>query len=311
MPTTPSRSLALVALVSTLVLTAHVSAQASGSPSAPTTGVTIPIERTIASGLVLGAGLTLYFAGTGQPWLQPRWRGGILADDAMRDAMRIGSPEGRALAASLSDGLLALVMAAPLVIDAWATPLLQNDPQLAVDASLAYSLAMGITLVLGDLVKTAVGRARPYERLCAGDPAAPGCGTADSYASFYSLHTAMAFTSAGFTCAMHLERTLFDDPAADLSMCGASIVAATAVGALRIASDRHYLSDVVVGALMGFVVGYLVPTLLVPPRHRRASDLVEAGMESRTSTFVMPMLGLGGGGQTGGTTIGASISGTF
>jgi membrane-associated phospholipid phosphatase len=39
-----------------------------------------------------------------------------------------------------------------------------------------------------------------------------------------------------------------------------SLAAATAV--LRVTGDRHYATDVLAGALVGFAIGYGVPTLL-------------------------------------------------
>lgn len=263
--------------------------------------------------MTLGAGLALFLSGSStrppEPILDARWRGGILADEAVRDGLRIGSADGRELAASMSDLLLTLTIANAMVLDAVVLPLVHDDPQLAIDASLAYSLALGITLVLGDVVKSVVRRARPYERACQGDPSQPGCGTEDAYASFYSLHTAAAFTSAGFSCAMHLERSLYGDLAADALSCSASLAAASVVGVLRIAADRHYLTDVLVGGLLGFAVGYLVPTLMVPPRREHGSDA--PAVEAVSRPLVLPMVGLGPDGGLGTGTFGISVSGTF
>jgi membrane-associated phospholipid phosphatase len=278
------------------------------------TGAGLPPPGQLAtSTLTLGAGLALFLTGSlpppGEPVPGPHWRGGILLDDAARGALRIGSAEGRELAASMSDLLLTLTIVNAMVVDAFMVPLVHDDPQLAIDASLAFSLALGITLVLGDVVKTSVRRARPYESECQGDPSADGCGTEDAYLSFYSLHAATAFTSAGFSCAMHLERSLYGDGVADALSCAASLAAASTVGVLRIAADRHYLSDVIVGSLLGFAVGYLVPVLMVPPRRERLTDA--PAPDTATLPLILPMVGLGPDGTLETGTFGITVSGTF
>lgn len=203
------------------------------------------------------------------------WRGGILLDEDARDALRLDGDEARELSATVSDVLLAATMLGTTV-ESLAVPLAQGDPRLAWQASAAHVLALGLTLFLGDVVKGAVGRARPFERACRADPSAPGCQSPDTFASFYSLHTAMASASAGFSCAMHLSRSLYGDPVADAASCGVSIALAAVTGLLRITADRHYLSDVVVGALLGFVVGFVVPLALVPTRATASESAIAA-----------------------------------
>ena len=44
--------------------------------------------------------------------------------------------------------------------------------------------------------------------------------------------------------------------------CGASLAVATAAGTLRIVADRHNLTDVIGGALVGLGAGYLLPNLM-------------------------------------------------
>jgi membrane-associated phospholipid phosphatase len=152
-----------------------------------------------------------------------------------------------------------------------------------------------------------VARARPYERYCDEDGNGFGCNNADRFASFYSLHSAVAFTSAGFSCAMHLSRSLYGDEVADGASCATSLVAAGAVAALRIAADRHYLTDVLLGSAMGLVVGYVVPLLLVPQRRPPGSPPVDRG----ANVMVMPMFSPGLDGSMSTSTIGLSAAGVF
>jgi hypothetical protein len=49
---------------------------------------------------------------------------------------------------------------------------------------------------------------------------------------------------------------------ADTATCATGIVFTALTGGLRVASDNHWASDVLIGHLMGYVSGYLLPTLL-------------------------------------------------
>jgi len=268
----------------------------------------------IGSGLSLAAGLNLFMNGPDATLVPQatlsvervhpgaRWRGGILFDEPMRDAFLIGSHDGRETAARISDMILAATVVNSFMLDAFAIPLANDDPQLALDASVAYSLALGMTLVLGELVKEGVSRARPYERYCEENPNAAGCGNEDSYASFYSLHSGVAFTNAGFSCSMHLERNLYGDAGADGASCATSLVMASTVAILRVSADRHYLTDVLVGAAIGMVVGYLVPVFMVP-EHRTPGETATPGM------LVMPLFSPGADGSLSTSTVGLSLAG--
>lgn len=277
----------------------------------PVDGVAAGVAGGLAAGF-LGAGLGIYLAPPTEHDAAGVWRGGIVADEPVRDMLRASSPEGISIAGRVSDVMMVSTIAYTTLVDALLIPLIQDDPDLAWQASLAHSLAFGITLTAGGIVKRATGRARPYERNCQEDPTAPGCSSHDILESFYSLHTGLAATSAGVSCALHLERDLFGDVPADIMSCGGSIAAASLTGVLRVVADRHYLSDVLIGGLLGFAVGYIVPLLVLPSRpSRTARELQrERPSDEPASDFswsVMPM----GGGAEGGFTIGASVVGTF
>ncbi|MBN8614209.1 MAG: phosphatase PAP2 family protein [Deltaproteobacteria bacterium] len=266
----------------------------------------------VGSGLSLVAGIQMFVTrpdvdAVATP-ITTNWRGGVLLDEPMRDLMRIGDDEARERAATVSDALLFATVANAFLIDAIAAPIAQGDARRALDAGAAYSLAMGMTLVLGQIVKEGVARARPFERYCLEDPGGFGCENADRFASFYSLHSAVAFTSAGFSCAMSLERQLYGDPMADALNCGASIVAATTVALLRIAADRHYFSDVVIGSLMGLAIGYVVPLFVVasrPPAGAAESPAPDA------TAVVTPLYTPGANGNLRTSTVGLSVAGTW
>jgi membrane-associated phospholipid phosphatase len=109
-----------------------------------------------------------------------------------------------------------------------------------------------------------LGRVRPAERGCEGDAEySPKCGNdAALNSSFASGHTALAFTSAGLTCAHHQHLPLYGGGARDLAACLVALSAASATGVLRVMSDNHYTSDVLIGMGIGLFGGYGLPTLL-------------------------------------------------
>lgn len=253
---------------------------------------------------IMSVGLGLYFGhegpGTGD------WRGGILLDDAARDGLRLRSPGEREAAATASDVTLTATLLLGGLLDALVVPLLEEDLHLAWQATAAYTLALGVTLIVQELVKATAGRARPLVPECPADGDGRGCGD-DAFKSFFSGHAATSFASAGFSCAMHLSRSLYGEPAADGASCAVSLLMAGTTGLLRIAADMHYLSDVVVGAAFGFLVGYLVPLALVP--ERPPSSRAEGEPASGPSVAVLPTASPAPGGGLG--TLGLAAMGLF
>jgi len=79
---------------------------------------------------------------------------------------------------------------------------------------------------------------------------------------FYSGHSTFAFAmavSAGTIASMRRYRL-----APSIWATGMALAAATAY--MRIAADRHYASDVTVGAILGSATGIAVPRLFHGPR---------------------------------------------
>lgn len=111
--------------------------------------------------------------------------------------------------------------------------------------------AVAMNGVLNQIVKFSVGRERPYAHYAGGIELT---GT-DRNLSFYSGHTSIAFslaTSSGTVAAL---RGYDAAPA----VFAASLSVALLTGYLRLAADKHYLTDVLAGALLGSAVGILVP----------------------------------------------------
>ena len=125
---------------------------------------------------------------------------------------------------------------------------------------------------------------RPYALGCAEDPEyRKRCDRPDRNRSFFSGHTVLAFTGAGLACAHHMKLRPYGG-AGDGIACGTAMALATATGTLRIGSDRHYVSDVVVGAVWGMAAGYLLPVAL---HYRSRPPNWEAGTERRRRPAVL------------------------
>jgi membrane-associated phospholipid phosphatase len=58
---------------------------------------------------------------------------------------------------------------------------------------------------------------------------------------------------------------LFGNTAADATACGIGIAAGVTTGFLRIMADRHWASDVIIGAAVGTGSAFLVYSLKVKP----------------------------------------------
>lgn len=216
--------------------------------------------------------------------------GGWGFDESVRAALLPASERGQRTARDASDVLLTLAVSYPMVVDtmivaAWH----RRNPEAARMIGLINLETMAINLSLSTLVKTAVGRDRPYGRNCGGTISEANglCSTRRRYYSFPSGHTSTAFTAAALNCSHHMNLNLYANRTADIAACAVGFGVAAATGTLRIVGDQHYATDVLAGAAVGTTTGFLVPWLL----HYRHDD------GPRTSTGVdvslVPMHGLG------------------
>ena len=195
------------------------------------------------------------------PPAEPRWRGGILFDDAIRDSLRLDSESARQATRSAGDwpyytaGLLPLI-ADPLVA-LWA----HGDKKAALNLELMALEAFSYAGLLSFVSTRASVRERPDSAECRRSSSDPESCPSDTE-SFWSGHSSMAAASAGIVCANHRAMRLWSNPVADASACALASAGALFTGVSRVAADRHYATDVLLGLGVGFGVGYAVPTLL-------------------------------------------------
>jgi membrane-associated phospholipid phosphatase len=117
--------------------------------------------------------------------------------------------------------------------------------------------AESVLLVFGtcETIKNSIARYRPYCYF--GD--VPSGKTTDYYKSFPSRHTAFAFISASFLTSTFF--TEYPNSHWKLPISVFSYSIAAVVGLNRIFSGNHFISDVLAGAALGSIFGYLVPYL--------------------------------------------------
>lgn len=164
-------------------------------------------------------------------------------------------------------------------------PLLTNKKwrQTAVLATL-YAEAFLITQGITGITKPIVGRYRPY--LYNPNVALEKKLEKQGYGkrSFFSGHSSLSFCSAVF-----LSKVVFDMyPKSHwrFLVSGGALTLAAITGYARYAAGKHFGSDILVGAALGSVVGYLVPVMhkkrdvpvsVVPLVHHQLSGIALVG----------------------------------
>jgi len=130
-----------------------------------------------------------------------------------------------------------------------------GDAQEGLVDVLVVAEAVALAADLDQVVKYAVGRERPFVHF---GRDAPRARDADDDLSFYSGHTTLAFSLAAAAGTVSELRGYRGTP----WVWAVGLGAASTVGYLRIAADKHYLTDVLTGAATGAAIGLAVPRLL-------------------------------------------------
>jgi membrane-associated phospholipid phosphatase len=158
---------------------------------------------------------------------------------------------------------------------------------LSIDVLIVLQAA-ALSQLTNQIAKFAVGRERPFVHVLAGSERGKSDNPLDENVSFYSGHSALVFslaTAAGTVASMRGYRL-----APLVWAVGMPLAASTAY--LRVAGDKHYLTDVVAGSVMGAAFGALVPLLF----HARKSDDAAVGAFSPgvVSAPSAPIIGTSG-----------------
>lgn len=178
-----------------------------------------------------------------------RWCDPTGVDVAVRDALVWDGDRKRASRFSdvtsygLSPGLsLGLVAFGTLADPSWAA---------AIDDFTPIVEAMVVTQFVTRAIKIPVGRQRPYAHYT-------GPMDYEDNLSFPSGHTSRAFSLVVSAAMVARARRYKIEPV----IWASGLTVATASAYLRIAADKHYLTDVLAGALLGTAAGLTVPLLM-------------------------------------------------
>jgi membrane-associated phospholipid phosphatase len=215
------------------------------------------------------------------------WSGGILFDNQLR-GLRLPTLDSRLEVRSGTDVGLAVMTTYPILVDSLIVAYwYRGSDDVALQMALIDAEAFAITGAIEGTTNLLSGRARPYAGDCGKSIPSntTDCATDTVNRSFFSGHSAVAFTAAGLICAHHEALDLFET-AADHVACATGFVAAATIGVLRMVGDAHYFSDVFVGATVGTAIGLGVPLL---HHYKRATPDVAP------SAFALKLVpGLGG-----------------
>jgi membrane-associated phospholipid phosphatase len=196
-------------------------------------------------------------------------------DACVRRHAVAATPRGRSNASRASDVTLAASIAYPYAVVLGAAPERQGRDLLVASGSLV------VTAALTDAAKRVFARPRPWAHFCepqkAGDMAQP-----EAHKSFFSGHSSMAFAGAVVAGSLARQRGLPNEG----WVWATGLTMATTTGVLRLVSDKHYATDVAVGAATGALAGWLLPRL-----HRPGGDAPAAarGAEPAPVAIALPL----------------------
>jgi len=154
--------------------------------------------------------------------------------------------------ATTSDVLAVALMAAPVSL--LLSDKIQRDYQ---TIGFMYGETLWFSYFTASIAKGAVQRVRPY----AYNPQVGMDKKLRSYTkeSFFSSHTVGAFASVTFLSVVYNE--YYPDSKYTPWIIAGGFAAASAIGVMRIEAGHHFPTDVLTGAAVGTVFGYIIPAL--------------------------------------------------
>lgn len=263
------RRLALTALLAAAATPARAQEVDAPPTSAPATdgASPAPVRLTLdLAPVALSTGAMLLLSGVaaveGGALLPPacRWCEPGRLDRWGREQLRWRHP-GAASAAS--DALVVAVPAGAALALGWGARRAGASWREAGEDVLVATQAVALATLLTQVAKLSTARLRPDAWAAGGPPGDQG------RVSFWSGHTALAFSAAA--AATQVARLRGRPGWRWVAL--ATFAGAAATGWLRVAGDRHWLTDVVTGAAVGTASGLLLPPLVLRPADGRAPAL--------------------------------------
>ena len=127
---------------------------------------------------------------------------------------------------------------------------------------LIVAQATALSALANQTVKYLAGRQRPYAYRAVDHPEVEFIHSNDDHMSFYSGHANLAFA---LVTSLGTMAELREYPYRGF-IWAVGLPIAASVAYLRVAADKHYLSDVLLGAALGSAFGVAIPLLLHPRR---------------------------------------------
>jgi hypothetical protein len=211
-----------------------------------------------------------------------RWHGPVLFDGPVRDVLK-GDEKAIRTATLVGDWTWYGVQNYVL-LDGILTPLLSDklNADVALQLTLLNWQAVGLTGLLSRTSHVAIGRTRPSLQGCSNEEGATNkCEFRG--ASFFSGHAAMTTASAALGCVNHHYLPLYGGGLADALVCPVLLTGAATVGVARMVTDRHWVSDVLVGWAVGGALGFGLPYAL-----HYGPTALKAAMRPTRSTALVP-----------------------
>ena len=166
------------------------------------------------------------------------------------------------LASRISDAGLALSLASAFGMGAGVGAADHDTPAHLVENATIVLETMAAALAMNQITKFFAGRQRPcahfgldLERPCFSDGSDNNLSSFSGHATF----TSSLAVASGMVASMRQYRL------APL-VWTTGVLLSVSTGYLRLAADKHYLSDVVTGTIIGSTVGFFVPYLFHGPR---------------------------------------------
>jgi membrane-associated phospholipid phosphatase len=160
------------------------------------------------------------------------------------------------LADDMSDVALILTGASPALLTLPEMWDLKKRWMNIVTLAVMYGETSMWTLGATELTKALVKRPRPYMY---NEKVSMETKLEASYTSFFSGHTSFAFCGAVFVSTVFSD--IYPDSPWRFAVWGGSVAAAGLTGYLRYVAGRHFPTDILVGAAVGSVFGFIVPFL--------------------------------------------------
>jgi len=193
-----------------------------------------------SSAMGVAVGLELYGKSSWVPE-QPRFTTPNSFDNYMRNKLWLG-PEKQESASTWSDRFLFGVSMSSLL---WG-PALADDPEMSLFIN---SQVFAVNSIVTNVFKIGVARERPYHHFKTHLATGPR-----DFTSFFSGHSSVSFSQA-VTNAMILSR---NHPENETFIWSTLLGTASLTAYLRVAGDMHYFSDILIGALAGSAIAWII-----------------------------------------------------